>query len=389
MSTALEGLRVVDLTSNLSGPYCAMLLADQGADVIKVERPGHGDDVRLSPPFVAGESAPFMLWNRNKRSIVLDLKTPDGLDAVRRLALGADVLIENWRPGVAARIGLGYDELAAENPKLIYCSISGFGQTGPYAGRGGFDLIAQAMSGLAAINGPEDGPPFRLPIAISDVTGGMFGAIGVLTAIAARARTGVGQQVDVSLFESAMSLCVYEAAHWFATHTVPKRIGQQHRGSSPYQIFRTKDGHMALGASANGMWAKAATVLGVEHLIDDPRFRTKADRVAHNAELVALLQERFLTETTQHWFERLDAVGVPAGPVLDHGQVFTNEQTLAREMVVEIDHPAAGRTETLGIPVKLKATPGSIRRPAPRHGEHTEEILDEIYGAARRRAGDD
>ena len=378
MTAALTGLRVIDLTSNLSGPYCAMILADQGADVIKVENPAGGDDMRRTPPFVGGESAPFMLWNRNKRSVVLDLKSPEGKEACRRLARSADVLIENFRPGVAERLGLGYEALSAENPRLVYCSISGFGQTGPYRGRGGFDLITQAMSGLAAINGPVDGPPMRLPIAISDVSAGMFGAIGVLTALAAREKTGRGQQVDVSLLESAVSLGVYEAASYFATGEVPKKLGQAHRGSAPYQILETQDGWIALGASSQNLWTKTLKVLGCEELADDPRFREKADRVRNNDVLVALLQERFRQHPTAYWFERLDAEGIPAGPVMDHGQVFADPQIAARGMVAEVEHPTAGRTRTLGVTVKLSDTPGAVRRAAPRLGEHTEEVLAEI-----------
>jgi len=388
MATALDGLRVIDLTSNLSGPYCAMLLADQGADVIKVESPGGGDDMRRTPPFVGGESAPFMLWNRNKRSIVLDLKSEEGKEALHRLAKTADVLIENYRPGVAERLGIGYKALAAENPRLVYCSISGFGQTGPYRTRGGFDLITQAMSGLAAICGPKDGGPHRLPIAISDVSAGMFGAIGVLSALQARHATGAGQHVDVSLMESAMQMQVYEAASYFATGEVPARIGQAHRGSSPYQIFETRDGHMALGASSQNMWPKAAKILGCEHLVDDPRFAQKSDRVAHNDELVALLQERFLTRPTKEWCEAFDAAGIPAGPVMNHEEVFTDPQVLSRDMVVPVEHPAAGPGRTLGTGVKLKSTPGGVRRPAPMLGEHTDEVLAEIGMAPGARAAE-
>ncbi len=378
MPGALSHLKVVDLTSNLSGPYCAMLLADQGADVIKVERKGDGDVLRKTPPFVNGESAPFMLWNRNKRSIELDLKDPGDLEICKKLALEADVFIENYRPGVADRLGLGYDVLRKLNPRLVYCSVSGFGQTGPYGPRGGFDLIAQAMSGLMSICGDEDGPPHRLPIPISDTSGGMFAAVGVLTALASREQTGKGQQVDVSLFESAISKCVYEAAYYFATDERPPKLGQQHRGSSPYQVFKTKDGWMVLGASQQNLWIKACEVLDCMPLTEDPRFLTKADRVANNKALVALLQERFSTGTSQEWFEKLDAVGVPAGPVQYHDEVFHDPHVMAREMVVEVDHPAAGRHRTLGTPVKLSDTPGSVRRPAPMLGEHTEEILAEL-----------
>jgi len=378
MSGALAGLRVLDVTQHLSGPYCAMLLADQGADVVKIEKPGKGDDAREMPPFVGGEGAPFMIWNRNKRSVVLDLKSAEGLAAMRALAAGADILIENFRPGAAERMGIGYAAMAALNPRLIYCSISGFGQTGPYRDRGGFDLMTQAMSGLMSVNGDPAGPPMRLPIAISDVAAGMFGAIGILSALAARQRTGRGQQVDVSLYESAMSFGVYEAAHYFTTGENPPRLGQGHRGSSPYQVFRTRDGWITIGGGSQELWLRLCAVLGCEELAADPRFADNAARVAHNAELVPLLQPYLERAGNAHWVEALGAKGIPVGPVATHAELFTDPQTLARDMVVELDHPAAGRTRTLGVPIKLSETPGSIRRPAPPHGEHTAEVLAEL-----------
>ena len=381
MAGALEGLRVIDFTTNLSGPYCAMLLADQGADVVKVERP-EGEAMRQTPPFVNGESAPFMLWNRNKRSVALDLKSEDGFQAAWDLCATADIVVENFRPGVMARLGLGYEALAAENPGLVMTSISGFGQDGPYGTRGGFDLITQAMSGLAAINGPEDGPPFRLPIAISDVGAGMFGAYATMVAIHGRTQTGKGQHVDVSLYESAMSFCVYEAAAYFATGKTPERIGQRHRGSSPYQILRAKDGYLAVGGAQQNLWFRICNVLGRPDLPEDPRFRTRADRVENNDELIEIFEAVMQTRTRDEWLAELEEVGVPAGPVMDHGEVFTDPHTLARDMVVELDHPAVGKMNTIGTPVKLAATPGSIERPAPLLGEHTEEVLAEL--AARR-----
>ncbi len=380
---ALSHLKVLDLTSNLSGPYCAMILADQGADVIKIERPKVGDDMRLTPPFIGGESAPFMLNNRNKRSAIIDLKTDEGLKNFKRLVADADVLIENFKPGTADRIGVGYDAMRAINPRLIYCSISGFGQTGPYAKRGGFDLISQAMTGLAAICGDEDGPPHRLPIPITDLCGGMNGAIGVLTALAAREKTSRGQQVDTSLFETGIALGFYEAASFFATNETPERLGQRHRGSAPYQIFATSDGHIAIGGAAQKFWSLTCQVLNCEDLVDDPRFAKKADRVKNNKELVAILEAYLLQKTTNEWFEMLDALGVPAGPVMNHKELFSDPQALARDMVVDVTHPSAGATRTLGVPIKLSDTPGAVRRPAPRHGEHTEEVLkDWVKGVA-------
>lgn len=381
MAGALDHLLVLDLTSHLSGPYCAMLLADHGAEVIKVEPPT-GDSARGMPPFVNGESAPFMTWNRNKRSVVLDLKQAPDQDALWALVDRADILVENYRPGVLDRLGFGWEKLHARNKRLILASISGFGQTGPYASRGGFDLITQAMSGLMSTNGPADGDPFRLPIAISDVTAGMFLAFGVLAAVEARHRTGEGQRVETSLLEAATSLAVYESAHYFARGTRPERLGQAHRGSSPYQCFRTADGYITLGASQQHFFARLCEMTGLQALLDDPRFKTNADRVAHNDALVALLADKLRQHPSAHWLAALEAAGIPAGPVLHYDEVFTDPHILAREMVVKTEHPVTGTFHTMGVPVKLSATPGSVRLPAPRLGEHSGEILGDRKAAA-------
>lgn len=375
MPGALDHLLVLDLTSHLSGPYCAMMLADHGAEVIKIEPP-KGDSARGMPPFVNGESAPFMTWNRNKRSVVMDLKQTAGKTALLDLVDRADILVENYRPGVLARLGLGWDVLHARNPRLILASISGFGQTGPYSSRGGFDLITQAMSGLMSTNGPADGPPHRLPIAISDVTAGMFLAFGVLAAVEARHRTGEGQHVETSLLEAATSLAVYESAHYFATGTRPERIGQAHRGSSPYQCFQTADGYITVGASQQKFFTQLCDLAGAPDLVADPRFASNAERVKHNGVLVAALAEKIRARPSAHWLAALEDLGIPAGPVLHYDEVYTDPQILARDMVVETNHPVTGRFRTMGVPVKLSATPGSIRRPAPRLGEHTDEILN-------------
>jgi crotonobetainyl-CoA:carnitine CoA-transferase CaiB-like acyl-CoA transferase len=374
MAGALDHLLVLDLTSHLSGPYCAMMLADHGAEVIKVEPP-QGDSARAMPPFVNGESAPFMTWNRNKRSVVLDLKQPADKEALLRLIDQADVLVENYRPGVLDRLGLGWTKLHRRNKRLILASISGFGQTGPYSARGGFDLITQAMSGLMSTNGPTDGPPHRLPIAISDVTAGMFLAFGVLAAVEARHRTGEGQHVETSLLEAATSLAVYESAHYFATGTRPERIGQAHRGSSPYQCFQTADGYITLGASQQKFFRQLCELVGAPELLSDPRFATNADRVKNNDALVMALGEKLRTHPSAHWLAALEELGIPAGPVLYYDEVFTNPQILARDMVVETSHPVTGPFRTMGVPVKLSATPGSVRQAAPRLGEHTQEVL--------------
>lgn len=381
---ALEGLRVIDLTSHLSGPYCSMLLADQGADVIKVERLEEGDDTRRVPPFVHGESSSFMLWNRNKRSIALDLKTERDRDICRDLAAGADVFLENFKPGTAARLGLGYAELAALNPRLVYCSISGYGQTGPYRERPGFDLMMQAMSGIMSVTGPEDGPPYRLPLAICDIGAGMFAAIGILAALQARTRSGRGQQVDTSLHEAGIAFGLYEAAHLFATGERPARLGQAHRGSAPYQVFRTADGWVTIGPNTQPLWRKFCAVIGRPELAQDPRFKDNSSRVANRTALVALLEAELIRHDTAYWVDLLNGAGVPVGPVLTYDQVFADPQVEAREMVTEIVHPVAGRLRTLGIPIKLSATPGTLRRPAPRLDEHRAEILEELR---RRKAG--
>ena len=374
MPGALQHLLVLDLTSFLSGPYCTMLLADHGAEVIKIEPPS-GDSARNMPPFVNGESAPFMTWNRNKRSVVMDLKRDADKAALFDLIDRADVLVENYRTGVLARLGLGWEVLHARNPRLILASISGFGQTGPYSSRGGFDLITQAMSGLMSTNGPADGEPFRLPIAISDVTAGMFLAFGVLAAVEARHGTGQGQHVETSLLEAATSLAVYESAHYFATGTRPPRIGQAHRGSSPYQCFATADGHITVGASQQHFYRSLCEIVGMPELVADPRFGTVADRVAHNDALVALLAEKLRGKPSAHWLAALEAAGVPAGPVMHYDEVFTDPHILARDMVARTEHPVTGPFHTLGVTVKLSDTPGAVRRPAPRLGEHTVEVL--------------
>jgi crotonobetainyl-CoA:carnitine CoA-transferase CaiB-like acyl-CoA transferase len=284
MAGALEGLIVLDLTSHLSGPYAAMMLADHGADVIKIERKGVGDDARRMPPFVRGESAPFMVWNRNKRSIELDLRDPDDKSHLLDLVDGADILIENFRPGTLGKLGLGYGVLQERNPRLVYAAISGYGQTGPYSARGGFDLMTQGMSGLMSTCGPADGPPHRLPIAISDVAAGMFLAFGILAAIEARHRTGRGQMVETSLLEAAVSFGVYEAAHYSANGTRPARIGQAHRGSSPYQCLSAADGFLTIGASQQNFWGRFTSIIGRPELRDDARFKSNADRVRNNTE---------------------------------------------------------------------------------------------------------
>ena len=375
--TSLSHIKVLDLTSHLSGPYCAMILADHGADVVKIESPNGGDQLRKTPPFLDGESAPFMLWNRNKRSMVMDLKNAENHKTVLKMIEVADVLIENFKPGTAKRLGIDYETVSAINSKLIYCSISGFGQTGPYSPRGGFDLIACGMSGLMSINGPPDGPPYRIPMPVSDVCGGMNGAIGILMALVARDQNGLGQHVDTSLFEAGISLGVYEAANVFATGQVPERLGQAHRGSAPYQLFTTSDGYMTIGGAQDSFWRGTCKILGCEHLLNDERFTSKADRVENNRQLVEELGKFFVQRTTKELCEAFEAEGIPAGPVMNHVEVFNDPQTLHREMVIETEHSKIGKTKTIGVPVKLSKTPASIRKGAPLLGEHNQEVLSD------------
>ena len=373
--SSLSNLKVLDLTSHLSGPYCAMILADHGADVVKIEKPNEGDQLRKTPPFQSGESAPFMLWNRNKRSVTLDLKDLKDHQLLLKMVEAADIMIENFKPGTASRLGIDYVSVSKINPALIYCSISGFGQTGPYAPRGGFDLIACGMSGLMSINGPPDGPPYRIPMPVSDVCGGMNGAIGILTALAARNQTGRGQHVDTSLFESGISLGVYEAANVFANGEVPERLGQAHRGSAPYQLFPTSDGYVTVGGAQDNFWRGTCKILGCEQLVEDPRFKSKAERVANNKELVSELEVFFRRQSTSKLCKAFDEAGIPAGPVMNHVEVYNDPQTLAREMVVQVEHSKLGQMKTIGIPVKLSDTPGKITRSAPLLGEHNSEVL--------------
>jgi len=373
MAGALDGLVVLDLTTHLSGPFCAMQLGDLGADVIKIEGP-QGDSLRGAPPFIAGEGAPFMLWNRNKRGIRLDLKDAQDLLLFWDLVDGADVVLENFRPGVIERLGIGWPALHARNPRLVLGSISGFGQTGPYASRGGFDLMMQAMSGLMSVTGPKDGPPYRIPLAISDVGAGLYLTIGVLAALQARQKTGEGQWVETSLLEATVSLGVYEAANYFANGRRPEKLGQAHRGSSPYQVFQTADGWLTIGGAQQNFFRRLCALIGKPELADDPRFKTNAERVKHNDLLVGLLQEEVKKRGTAEWMTALEAEGVPAGPVLHHDEVFADPQIVARGMVAEVEHARAGRQKTLGVPLKFSATPGGVRRAAPALGQHDDEI---------------
>jgi CoA:oxalate CoA-transferase len=323
---------------------------------------------------VDGRSQPFAVWNRNKRSITADLKNPDDVALVKRLAMRADMLVENFRPGTLERMGLGQEALRAANPRLVYCSVSGFGQTGPWATHGGLDMMAQGMSGLMAGNGPPEGEPYRLPIAITDVTAGMFAAIAVLGALQARERTGRGQTIDQSLLEAGLSLGVYEAAHVFTHGTRPQRLGQLHRGSAPYRVFRTRDGWITLGASKEKFFQALCGIIGRPELASDPRFASNADRVKHNDQLIPLIQEELAKQDSAHWLAALGKAGIPSEPVLSYDEALAHPQLQARGAVVDFPDPERGPVKHLAPPVHLSDTPALVRRRAPDLGEHSAEI---------------
>ncbi len=377
MTGPLTGMKVIELAHIMAGPVCGLMLADMGADVIKVEKAAGGDDSRrFLPPDIAGESAAFMMMNRNKRGISLDLKKPRGKEALRRLLQDADCVIENYRHDTMEKLGLGYESLQALNPGLIYCEISGFGRTGPYAEKGGFDLIAQGMSGLMAITGEGPGrPPVKVGAPVSDITAGILAAMGCAAAYARKLQTGKGQRVDTSLFEAAITHTYWQSAICFATGVSPGPMGSAHPLNAPYQAFQTEDGWINLGAANQANWERTLAVIGAEKLGEDPRFRTNQDRIENRQALESVLNGYFITATTAQWIDALEAAGVPAGPVLSIDQMHRDPQTLAREMVVETDHPRAGPVKTIGTPVKFHGTPGGVRRPAPLFGEHTREVL--------------
>jgi crotonobetainyl-CoA:carnitine CoA-transferase CaiB-like acyl-CoA transferase len=389
MTQALSGLKVLELASFIAGPYCAMMLADQGADVIKVERPGTGDENRTEPPFINGESAPFMLWNRNKRSVTLDLK--DAADKERFLALvdDADVLIENYRTGAMERLGLGFEALSRRNSRLVYASVSGYGRTGEFATKGGFDLILQGFTGLMALTGGEKEGPHRLPIPVCDIAAGLYLSFGVVAALQARERTGKGQHVETSLFEAGLSLQLYEAATVFATDTAPAKLGQKHRGVAPYQIFRTGTDHVTIGVAQQNFWIKFCSILGRPELTDDPRFASNANRVANIDELVPMIEAELAKQPAGHWLAALEEAGVPCGVIQTTDRALFHPHAQFREMVVPVKHPVAGETRTLGVPIKLSATPGAVRKAAPLLGEHNDEILGALApGGSRPSAAD-
>lgn len=372
----LAGVKVLDLTQIMAGPMCTLLLADMGADVIKIERPGTGDDTRrMGHRFTGDISGGFLALNRNKRSIALDLRAEAGKAVFKRMAETADIVAENFRPGVMDRLGLGYETLSEINPALVYASISGFGGTGPYRNRGGFDLVAQGMSGLMSVTGFPEGPPAKVGVPITDIGAGSFTAFGILAAYIHAQRTGQGQQVDGSLMEAGIAYTIWESSEYFTTGEIPGPLGSAHRVNAPYQALRTSDGYINIGAASQPTWEQFCRAIGQEALIEDPQYLEPNDRKAREGELAELLEGILAEHTTDYWMEQLESAGVVAGPIYDMAQVYADEQVLARDMKVTLQDDELGELQNIGVPVKLSATPGRIRHRGPALGQHSREVL--------------
>jgi crotonobetainyl-CoA:carnitine CoA-transferase CaiB-like acyl-CoA transferase len=376
----LSGVKVIELAHIMAGPVCGLMMADMGADVIKVEKvPGGDDSRRFVPPTYGDEAAAFMMMNRNKRGIALDLKNEDGKEILRRLLIDADVVIENYRLGTMEKLGFGYESLKEINPALIYVELSGFGRTGPYADRGGFDLIAQGMSGLMSLTGEEPGrPPCKVGPPVTDITAGIIAAMGALAAYTHRLKTGDGQKVDTSLFEAGITQTYWQSAIALATGIAPGPMGSAHPLNAPYQAFQTSDGWVTLGAANQRNWLRMLDALDRTELSKDPRFVDNHSRIKRQKELADVLGSVLREKTTEEWLERMELAGVPAGPILDVCQMHKNPQTIARDMVVEVEHTTEGKVKTLGLPVKFSKTPGKVVHGAPLYGEHTRDVLAEL-----------
>jgi crotonobetainyl-CoA:carnitine CoA-transferase CaiB-like acyl-CoA transferase len=374
----LDGITVLDLTRVLSGPYCTMLLADMGARVIKVEQPGKGDDTRAwGPPFLEGESAYFLSINRNKESVTLDFKQPEGLALLERLIAKADVLVENFRPGTLTKLGLDYETLSKRYPRLIYCSISGFGHSGPRWQQPGYDAIMQAEGGLMSITGTADGPPVRLGVAIVDIVSGMFAAYGTAMALLARERSGKGQEVDLAMLDATVALLTYQAGNYFASGKVPARLGNRHPSIVPYETFTASDGEFVLAVGNDEQWRKFCAVAA---LPEDDRFATNRQRVSGYEALRPFVADRLRQQPRQSWIDALTRAGVPCGSVRNFDELFADPQLDAREMIAMVEHATIGPMKALGLPVKLSDTPGAVRTPPPTLGQHTDAVLRHDLG---------
>ena len=375
----LTGITVLDFTRVLSGPYCTMLLADMGARVIKIEQPGRGDDTRgWGPPFLEHESAYFLSVNRNKESLALDLRSAAAKAVIPRLLERTDVIVENFRPGAMARLGLDYDAIHGTHPAIVYCSISGFGQTGPRRSEPGYDAVIQAEGGLMSLTGDADGPPFRLGVAISDIVSGMFAFQGISMALYARTQTGRGQLVDIGMLDSTAALLTYQSGSFFATGQAPQRLGNRHPTIVPYETFSASDGDFVIAVGNDALWRAFCTACGLEALGDDPQFATNRQRVQGYGVLKPVIVERLRTKTRAEWIAVLTAAGIPCGAVRDVGEVLADPQLAAREMVQQVAHASLGPLRVTGVPVKLSDTPGGVRTAPPTLGQHTDAILGEL-----------
>tara|TARA_Y100001970_G_C14163017_1_gene819649 strand:+ start:464 stop:1666 length:1203 start_codon:yes stop_codon:yes gene_type:complete len=376
---SLEGITVIDCSQILAGPFCSMLLADHGARVIKVEKPNGGDDVRgWGPPFIGDDSSAFVQLNRNKESISLDIKEEEGKKILTKLIKKSDVLIENSRVGTMEKLGFGYEDVKKINSKIIYCSITGFGTDGPYAKRGGFDLIAQGMSGLMSITGHPDSPPAKVGVPIADLNTGMFAMQGILSAYIHRLKNNEGQNLEVSLLESALAYTMYESSIFFTTGRISSPDGSAHRLTAPYQAFKTKDGYINIGAANQSNWERLLTVLNLENLKDDPEFIDSKSRQINRKKLENILEVIFITKSSKEWIGILIKNSIPSGPIYNMKEVWDDEQVKSRNMDVRIDHPKQKNSRNIGVAVKLGRTPGKIKSPAPLYGEHSKKILKEL-----------
>lgn len=380
MAGPLQGMKVIELSHIMSGPICGMMLADMGADVIKVEKMDGGDDCRRFAPILEhGESASFMVLNRNKRDIALNLKTAGAKDVLRRMLASADVVTENYRKGTMEKLGLGYESLKQLNPGLIYCAVSGYGRTGPYADKGGFDLIAQGLSGLMSSTGEPGQAPIKAGSPVADINAGILAALGIAAAYAHKLKTGQGQIVDTSLLEAGFQQMYWQIANYLSQGIVLPKMGSANSTSTPYQAFRTKDGWINIGAANQGNYERLLQVLNAPHISSDPRFATNALRMANREALVELITACLVEDTTDNWVELLDAAGLPVGAVLDISQTVRHPQIVEREMIVETHHPTTGSARSIALPIRFSETPRQVSRPSPLLGEHTREILEE-YG---------
>jgi crotonobetainyl-CoA:carnitine CoA-transferase CaiB-like acyl-CoA transferase len=375
MAAALENIKVVDLTRTLAGPFCTMMLGDMGADVVKIEEPGHGDETRGWTPFWNDVSTQFLTFNRNKRSLSINLKEKEGIDIVLGLAAEADIMVESFRGGTLERLGLGYDEVRKINPDIIYTTISGYGRTGPMAHMPGYDLLIQAYSGLMHLTGEPDGLPLRVGYSLVDLFTGMMTYGSILTALRHRDNTGEGQLIDSSLLDGQVATMSYHATGYLATGNEPHRMGSGHPSLVPYQSFQSSDGYFILGCANQGLWERTCRTIGHDDLLDDPRFTTNTDRVQHRAECVAALSDIFANETTEHWVELIAGAGIPCGPINRVSEVVNNPQVEARNMFVDIPHPEVPDLRIPNSPMKLLGSPATIRRHPPLLGEHNDEIL--------------